>query len=61
VEPYVDKVSFSPLFAFKDVLGVVLLLFRLVFVCMYFPSIFIDAENFIIANQLVTPAHIKPE
>jgi len=61
VEPYVDKVSFSPLFAFKDLLGVTMLLFRLVFVCLYFPTIFMDAENFIMANQLVTPAHIKPE
>jgi len=61
VEPYVDKVSFSPTFALKDLLGILLLLGGLVFVCMYFPSVFIDAENFVMANQLVTPAHIKPE
>lgn len=29
--------------------------------CMYCPTIFMDAENFIMANQLVTPTHIKPE
>lgn len=28
---------------------------------MYCPTIFMDAENFIMANQLVTPTHIKPE
>jgi len=61
VEPYVDKVSFSPLFALKDLLGVFILLSGLVFMCIYFPTIAMDAENFIIANQLVTPAHIKPE
>jgi ubiquinol-cytochrome c reductase cytochrome b subunit len=61
VEPYVDKVSFRPLFAFKDLLGILFLISGLVFICMYFPAIFMDAENFIIANQLVTPTHIKPE
>lgn len=61
VERYVDKVCFRPLFAFKDLLGVVLLLWGLVAVCMYCPTIFMDAENFIMANQLVTPTHIKPE
>jgi len=61
IEPYVDKISFSPLFAFKDLLGVLLLISGLIFMCIYFPAIFMDAENFIMANQLVTPAHIKPE
>lgn len=61
VERYLDKVRFSPLFAFKDLLGVVFVLWGLVAVCMYCPTIFMDAENFIMANQLVTPTHIKPE
>lgn len=61
VEGYVDKVSFSPLFGLKDLLGVLLVMFGLVVVCSYFPISFMDAENFIPANQLVTPAHIKPE
>jgi len=61
VEGYVDKIYFSPLFALKDGLGVVMLLFGLIMVCMYFPTVFMDAENYIMANQLVTPTHIKPE
>lgn len=61
VERYLDKVSFSPLFSFKDLLGVVFVLWGLIAVCMYCPTVFMDAENFIIANQLVTPTHIKPE
>jgi len=61
VESYVDKVSFSPLFAIKDLLGMICVVFGLVSVCMYCPTIFMDAENFIMANQLVTPTHIKPE
>jgi len=61
VESYVDKIAFSPLFALKDSLGVICLLFGLISVCMYCPTIFMDAENFIMANQLVTPTHIKPE
>jgi len=61
VEPYVDKVAFRPLFALKDLLGCLIIVFGLVSVCMYCPTIFMDAENFIMANQLVTPTHIKPE
>ena len=61
VEGYLDKVRFRPLFSFKDLLGVVFVLWGLVAVCMYCPTIFMDAENFIMANQLVTPTHIKPE
>ena len=48
VESYVDKVCFRPLFAFKDLLGIVLLLWALVAVCMYCPTIFMDAENLLI-------------
>lgn len=61
VEPYVYKVSFRPLLAFKDLLGILIILTRLITACMYCPTIFMDAENFIMANQLVTPTHIKPE
>jgi len=35
VESYVDKVSFSPLFAIKDILGCIIMVFGLVSVCMY--------------------------
>jgi len=61
VESYVDKVSFAPLLLVKDGLAMILVVFGLVSVCMYCPTIFMDAENFIMANQLVTPTHIKPE
>lgn len=61
IEAYLDKVSFRPLFAFKDLLGIILMLWVLISVCMFCPTIFMDAENFIMANQLVTPTHIKPE
>jgi len=30
-------------------------------VVFFFPNIFIDPENFIKANPLVTPTHIQPE
>lgn len=61
IERYLDKVSFRPLFSFKDLLGIVFVLWALTAVVMYFPTIFMDAENFIMANQMVTPTHIKPE
>jgi ubiquinol-cytochrome c reductase cytochrome b subunit len=55
------KVYFHSFFSLKDFLGFVV--FGLVF--MYFTLVlgykFIDAENFIPANPLVTPTHIQPE
>jgi len=56
-----DKVPFHPYFSYKDVVGVFLLLFSLIFLVLYDPWLLGDPENFLEANPLVTPIHIMPE
>lgn len=56
-----NKVPFHIYYTTKDVLGFFVLLARLRFVVFFTPNILGDPENFIPANPLVTPVHIKPE
>jgi ubiquinol-cytochrome c reductase cytochrome b subunit len=56
-----DKISFHPFFSFKDIVGFIVLLWRLVWLRTIDPYILGDCENFIPANPLVTPVHIQPE
>ena len=55
------KVVFHPYYTSKDLLGIFILLFTLLFISIYYPWLFADPENFIPANPLVTPIHIQPE
>lgn len=57
--PY--KVSFHYRFSVKDTLIFVVFLFFLFLGSLTTGYYFIDAENFIPANPLVTPVHIQPE
>lgn len=57
----VDKISFHPYFRFKDVYGVIVCYLLYLLVCFIFPYVFIDVENFITSNPIVTPVHIQPE
>jgi quinol-cytochrome oxidoreductase complex cytochrome b subunit len=41
--------------------GFIVLLFGLILIALFAPNFFTDPENFIPANPLVTPIHIKPE
>ena len=57
----VVKVSFHPYYPIKDVVGFLLggtILIALVF---YYPFYLGDPDNWIPANRIVTPVHIKPE
>lgn len=56
-----DRVPFHQYFSIKDLLGyaTAILLFSLII--LFEPNIFTDPENFLQANPLVTPIHIKPE
>lgn len=54
-------IPFHPYYTTKDLVGVLLLLFALLTLSMLSPSLFLDPENFIQANPLATPTHIKPE
>lgn len=56
-----DKISFHPLFRIKDTVGLGLIVFFLIYISLVYPFVFIDSENFIPSNPLVTPVHIQPE
>nr|WMI45316.1 cytochrome b [Octopus vulgaris] len=56
-----DKIPFHHYHTYKDILGFLVMLFALVELSLLFPNMLGDAENFIPANPLVTPIHIKPE
>nr|QNH94186.1 cytochrome b [Eochionelasmus coreana] len=56
-----DKIPFHPYFTFKDLLGFMILILLLMTITLWNPYVLGDPENFIPANPLVTPEHIKPE
>nr|NP_739970.1 cytochrome b [Allocyttus niger]Q8HLD2.1 RecName: Full=Cytochrome b; AltName: Full=Complex III subunit 3; AltName: Full=Complex III subunit III; AltName: Full=Cytochrome b-c1 complex subunit 3; AltName: Full=Ubiquinol-cytochrome-c reductase complex cytochrome b subunit [Allocyttus niger]BAC23566.1 cytochrome b [Allocyttus niger] len=56
-----DKIPFHPYFTYKDLFGFVILLLALSILTLFSPNLLGDPDNFIPANPLVTPPHIKPE
>lgn len=56
-----DKIPFHWYYTSKDILGILIALFLLLATAIFWPNILGDPENFIPANPLVTPIHIKPE
>lgn len=56
-----DKIRFDPFFSIKDVIGVFLFFLLFLLLMLLNPYYSVDSENFIEANPLVTPIHIKPE
>nr|AUJ21379.1 cytochrome b [Tetragnatha macilenta] len=57
----VDKIIFHPYFSLKDLYGFMLVMFFYCIICLMAPYIFMDVENFISSNPMVTPVHIQPE
>jgi ubiquinol-cytochrome c reductase cytochrome b subunit len=57
----VDRVVFHPYFIYKDLVGFMVGLGLLIVISLWMPYVFIDVENFIPANPIVTPIHIQPE
>lgn len=55
------KTPFHHHYSTKDVIGFIILLIFLSIVAFFYPNLLTDPENFIPANPLVTPTHIKPE
>ena len=55
------KTIFNPFFLRKDLVGVSVIFFFFLFICVYFPLILGDDENFAPANPSITPNHIQPE
>nr|AJO67703.1 cytochrome b [Eudontomyzon mariae]AJO67704.1 cytochrome b [Eudontomyzon mariae] len=56
-----DKIQFHPYFSFKDLFGFVILLGVLFMISLLAPNALGEPDNFIYANPLSTPPHIKPE
>nr|QFK69085.1 cytochrome b [Phymatostetha punctata]QFK69098.1 cytochrome b [Phymatostetha punctata] len=57
----VDKIPFHPYFSIKDLLGFTVVLLMFMMLNMMEPLMLGDPDNFIPANPMVTPTHIKPE
>lgn len=55
------KIPFHPYFTYKDGVGFALLGVVLIYFVNFSSYSFIDPENFIEANSIVTPIHIQPE
>jgi len=56
-----QKIPFAHFFIYKDLFRFIVIIFFFVLAVFFFPTIFTEPENFISANPLSTPAHIKPE
>jgi ubiquinol-cytochrome c reductase cytochrome b subunit len=56
-----NKIPFHPYYTTKDLVGFIVIIRTLLWTALFFPNILGDPENFIPANPLVTPIHIKPE
>nr|YP_009172228.1 cytochrome b [Cyrtarachne nagasakiensis]ALF36385.1 cytochrome b [Cyrtarachne nagasakiensis] len=61
VDSMYDKIYFHPYFSLKDIYGLMMMLMLYLFICFEIPYIFMDVENFIPSNPMVTPVHIQPE
>jgi len=56
-----DSLPFHWYYSIKDVFGFCILLSVFVVVILFYPTLFLEADNFIPSNPMVTPAHITPE
>nr|ALO71232.1 cytochrome b [Tychobythinus sp. 1 EF-2015] len=57
----IDKIPFFPYFLIKDIFGYIIMMFLLMMLTLMDPYLLSDPDNFIPANPMMTPAHIKPE
>ena len=58
-----DGIPFHPYYTVKDIFGVAMFLIIAAFIIFYAPEFggwFLEHDNFVEANPLVTPEHIKP-
>ncbi len=55
------KIYIHPYFIYKDAMGFSLILIVFSLIVLFLPNILGEPENFIPANPLATPLHIKPE
>nr|YP_011017327.1 cytochrome b [Amblyomma boeroi]WQF68990.1 cytochrome b [Amblyomma boeroi] len=57
----IDKIPFHPYFSIKDILGITISFFMFSIIVLVYPYLLMDAENFNMANPMITPPHIQPE
>nr|YP_010329465.1 cytochrome b [Haemaphysalis mageshimaensis]UNO54000.1 cytochrome b [Haemaphysalis mageshimaensis] len=57
----IDKIPFHSYFSIKDILGISMVLLLFSMIVLQYPYILMDAENFNMANPMITPPHIQPE
>nr|ABO27240.1 cytochrome b [Megaerops ecaudatus] len=55
-----DMIPFHPYYTIKDALGVLMMLTALLSLVLFSPDLLGDPDNYIPANPLNTPPHIKP-
>ena len=56
-----DTVAFTPYATIKDIFAFSVWLILYAWLIFYIPNYLLDADNSVIANPLVTPAHVVPE
>nr|AUO16522.1 cytochrome b [Dipus sagitta] len=56
-----DKIPFHPYYTIKDALGFMLMFMVLLSLVLFCPDLLGDPDNYMPANPLNTPPHIKPE
>lgn len=56
-----DRIPFHKYYSIKDFLGYTITIILFSTILMFWPNIFTDPENYLIANPLTTPIHIQPE
>nr|YP_010614720.1 cytochrome b [Enchytraeus irregularis]WAS35295.1 cytochrome b [Enchytraeus irregularis] len=61
INPDSDRIPFHSYYSIKDALGYTMALSLFLLITLFAPDMLTDPENFMVANPLVTPIHIKPE
>nr|APC60581.1 cytochrome b [Callistomys pictus] len=56
-----DKIPFHPYYTIKDILGLLSMMLLTTMLVLFSPDLLGDPDNYIPANPLSTPPHIKPE
>jgi ubiquinol-cytochrome c reductase cytochrome b subunit len=56
-----DAVPFTPYATIKDIFAVVVFMIAFAWLVFYVPNYTLEADNFVVANPAVTPAHIVPQ
>nr|AAG30912.1 cytochrome b [Pontoporia blainvillei] len=56
-----DAIPFHPYYTIKDILGALLMILTMLTLTLFTPDLLGDPDNYIPANPMNTPEHIKPE